>query len=101
MSEQLNPLGLERDRHDGAILLVSEMVSDAVLANHAPVVTLLIEPGTIIVGVEDADGDPVGPIEDDLREALRAAIVDELAAEWGERHDPDGTHVVWFSIAAT
>lgn len=104
VAEQLNPLGLERHRHDGAVLLVSELVSDAVLAHHAPVVTLHIAADEIVLGVEDADGDGDGDSGVDEEpdavesEALRAAIVDEFADEWGERYEPDGTHVVWFSI---
>ncbi|MGN6693534.1 MAG: hypothetical protein ACTHN0_05100 [Aquihabitans sp.] len=99
MSEQLNPLGLRRERHDGAVLLVSELVSDAVLAHHAPVVTLQIEPDTIVVGVEDPNGDVLPRDSDESRpDGMLDAMVDEFADRWGECYEPDGTHVVWFAI---
>jgi anti-sigma regulatory factor (Ser/Thr protein kinase) len=101
MSEQLNPLGLERELHDGAVLLVSELVSDVILrAHHAPVVTLRIEADEILVGVEDAwgEGPPLDGAERGVADSMGRAIVDRVADRWGACYEPDGTQVVWFAL---
>jgi anti-sigma regulatory factor (Ser/Thr protein kinase) len=124
LSQQLNPLGLDRELHDGAVLLVSELVSDVVLrARHAPVVTMRVDADEIVVGVEDAwaDAPPLdehgagtdgelcrgeaGSTAPDLadpgaRDPLSRTIVDHVADRWGSCDAPDGTRVVWFALRA-
>jgi len=100
VSEHLNPLGLQRQRHDGAVLLVSELVSDVVLrAHHVPVVTVRIDPDEVVVGVADVDADLMGPAADAAADELRDRIAEQVVDRWGERYEDDGTHVVWFSVA--
>lgn len=103
ISEQLNPLGLEREQHDGAVLLVSELVTGVVVHSQCPpVVTLRIDPGEIEVAVADGDASgAVGPAQDtdDPTAAFSAQIVDGFAHRWGERIEADGTRVLWFTVA--
>lgn len=106
LSQQLNPLGLDRDLHEGAVLLVSELVSDVVLrARHAPVVTMRVDADEIMVGVEDAwaddpplDGQEPDPQEPGARNPLSRTIVDHVADRWGSCDTPDGTRILWFVL---
>ncbi|WP_028936903.1 SpoIIE family protein phosphatase [Pseudonocardia spinosispora] len=93
---------------DTVLLLASELCDNATL--HAGTefeVELSIRPDEIMVAVTDHGA---GPLELHLSRPRpkfgRAAshgrglmLVEQLATSWGTRHDRDGTHRIWFSIA--
>ena len=86
---------------DVAALLVSELVTNAVLHARTPmVVTVTIRDGLVRVGVQD--GSPTLPA---LREYDRSAatgrglqMVERLASRWGVDVN-DGSKTVWFELA--
>ena len=88
---------------DTAMLLVSEVTTNAVL--HARTsVTVQVQVTGDVVRVEVTDGSPAvprihsyGPTSATGR-GLR--LVDQLARSWGVRDDPDGGKVVWFEVGA-
>jgi len=93
-------------RHDGAptevaALLVSELVTNAVLHARTPmVVTVTANDGSVRVGVQD--GSPTLPA---LRQYDRSAstgrglqMVERLASRWGVDAD-DRSKTVWFELA--
>lgn len=95
---------------DTVVLLASELCENAVL--HAGTefeVELVVTPAEITVSVTDRGQ---GALELHLakprRQYGRAAthgrgleLVQRLATTWGTRHESDGRHVIWFSIART
>jgi anti-sigma regulatory factor (Ser/Thr protein kinase) len=85
---------------EGATLLVSELVTNAVLhARTAPQITLRLNEGRLWVGVHD--GSPVIPAP--KRYGPNAAtgrglqLVQQVAANWGVEKDGTGK-VVWFEL---
>ena len=96
------------DLVDTAVLLASELCENAVI--HAGTefeVLLTIDASTLTVAVTDRGA---GPLEAHLaqprRRYGRAAshgrgleMVQRLATTWGTRHESDGRHVIWFSLA--
>jgi len=93
---------------DTVILLASELCENSVL--HAGTefdVTLRIDAAEVVVTVSDRGA---GPLEQHLsqprRRYGRAAahgrglqLLSKLATAWGTRHEQDGTHSTWFSVA--
>ena len=93
---------------DTVVLLASELCENSVL--HAGTefdVTLRIDDAEVIVTVSDRGA---GPLEQHLsqprRRYGRAAahgrglqLLSKLATAWGTRHEQDGTHSTWFSVA--
>ncbi len=104
--------GLDREREadlaDTAVLLASELCENAVL--HAGTefeVTITITADDVTVAVGDRGA---GPLELHLAQPRqrygRAAthgrgltLVQRLSTAWGTRHDHDGRHVIWFTLA--
>jgi anti-sigma regulatory factor (Ser/Thr protein kinase) len=102
-----------RERVDGwpvevvdlAVLMTSELVTNAVVHGHAPVELLVID-DAVRVRVEVADGLP-GPLSyaPDGAAVVRTSgrgliIVDRLADRWGCRPREDLTgKVVWFELS--
>jgi serine phosphatase RsbU (regulator of sigma subunit)/anti-sigma regulatory factor (Ser/Thr protein kinase) len=98
------------DVADVVVLLASELCENAVL--HAGTefeVDLRVEPDEVVVTVSDHGA---GPLEQHLaqprRRYGRAAahgrgllLLTRLATAWGTRHERDGTHRTWFSVATT
>ncbi|WP_214404630.1 SpoIIE family protein phosphatase [Pseudonocardia lacus] len=105
--EELDP-DREADLADTTILLASELCENAVL--HAGTefeVTVTITEDEVTVAVADRGA---GPLELHLAQPRqrygRAAthgrgltLVQRLSTAWGTRHDNDGRHAVWFSMA--
>ena len=105
--DELDP-DREADLVDTAILLASELCENAVL--HAGTefeVTVTVSEDEVVVAVGDRGA---GPLELHLAQPRqrygRAAthgrglsLVERLATAWGTRHDSDGRHTVWFSLA--
>jgi phosphoserine phosphatase RsbU/P len=93
---------------DTVVLLASELCENSVL--HAGTefdVTLRIDAAEVVVTVSDRGA---GPLEQHLsqprRRYGRAAahgrglqLLSKLATAWGTRHEQDGTHSTWFSVA--
>jgi GAF domain-containing protein/anti-sigma regulatory factor (Ser/Thr protein kinase) len=98
----------EADLVDTAILLASELCENAVL--HAGTefdVTVTVTEDELTVAVGDRGA---GPLEVHLAQPRQRygraathgrglALVQRLATAWGTRHDKDGRHTVWFSLA--
>jgi phosphoserine phosphatase RsbU/P len=96
------------DLVDTAILLASELCENAVL--HAGTefeVALTVTEAEIDVAVTDRGA---GPLELHLSQPRQRygraathgrglALVQRLATTWGTRHEADGRHVTWFSLA--
>ena len=86
---------------DTAMLLVSEVTTNAVLHARTPV-TVQVQVTAGVVRVEVTDGSAAvprihgyGPTAATGR-GLR--LVDQLARSWGVRDKPDGGKVVWFEV---
>lgn len=97
--------GWPADVLDLAVLLTSELVSNAVVHGHSPVELLVSHDGHRI-RVEVADGLP-GPLPQapdrpagDRTSGRGLVIVDQLADRWGcrPRENPAGK-VVWFELS--
>ncbi len=98
----------DSDLLDTAVLLTSELCENAVLhAGTELEVAVTVTDAEITVAVTDRGA---GPLELHLsqprRRSGRAAehgrgltLVARLATTWGTRHEFDGRHVVWFSLA--
>ena len=93
---------------DTVVLLASELCENAVL--HAGTefeVALRIDDAEVVVTVSDRGA---GPLEQHLAQPRRRygraaahgrglALLSRLATAWGTRHEQDGTHRTWFSVA--
>ena len=105
------PVGDGRDLPefvDDVVLLVSEMCENAVMhAGTAFDVSVVADDGEVTVAVTDRGP---GALELHLAEPRqrygRAAthgrglsLIAKLATTWGTRHDADGRHTVWFTLA--
>ena len=98
------------DVADTVVLLASELCENSVLhAGTEYEVALRIDAAEVLVTVSDRGA---GPLEQHLaqprRRYGRAAahgrglqLVAKLATAWGTRHEQDGTHRTWFSVATT
>jgi anti-sigma regulatory factor (Ser/Thr protein kinase) len=93
--------GVEASVVDLAVLLVSELVTNAVVHARSGVrVTIHLDPHRVRVDVEDqGPGRPlVRPFTRDRPNGRGLWIVDRLATEWGtERHAK--RKIVWFEVA--
>ena len=108
----LDEAGLTEPGRDAAadtvVLLASELSENAVL--HAGTefeVALRIDDAEVVVTVSDRGA---GPLEQHLAQPRRRygraaahgrglALLSRLATAWGTRHEQDGTHRTWFSVA--
>jgi phosphoserine phosphatase RsbU/P len=100
--------GVDPDLVDTVILLASELCENAVL--HAGTefdVALTVTDAEVTVAVTDRGP---GPLELHLAQPRQRygraashgrglALVQRLATTWGTRHEADGQHVIWFSLA--
>ncbi len=106
LQQSLDPAGM--DLFDIAVLLASELCENAVL--HAGTefeVALTITDDQVRVDVTDRGS---GPLEEHLAQPRRSygraaghgrglELVQRLSTVWGTRHESDGRHTVWFSLA--
>ena len=85
---------------DDLVLVVSEIVTNAVRHGSPPVRLQVVVDGDLVV-VQVADGSPSPPVPRDADEQAEGgrgmALVDLLAAEHGVRRDPPGK-TVWASV---
>jgi serine phosphatase RsbU (regulator of sigma subunit)/anti-sigma regulatory factor (Ser/Thr protein kinase) len=100
--------GVDPDVVDTVVLLASELCENAVL--HAGTefeVALTVTEAEIAVAVTDRGP---GPLELHLAQPRQRygraashgrglALVQRLSTAWGTRHEADGRHVIWFSLA--
>jgi phosphoserine phosphatase RsbU/P len=108
--EALTEAGRDDDVADTVVLLASELCENSVLhAGTEYEVALRIDAAEVLVTVSDRGA---GPLEQHLaqprRRYGRAAahgrglqLLAKLATAWGTRHEQDGTHRTWFSVATT
>jgi phosphoserine phosphatase RsbU/P len=103
-------LGVNADLADTAVLLTSELAENAVL--HAGTdfeITLDVDDSAVTVAITDRGAGALElHLEHPRRRYGRAAthgrgllMVARLAASWGTRHERDGRHTTWFSLART
>jgi len=88
---------------DTVILLVSEVVTNAVL--HArSVIRLVVEDRDDVARVEVHDRSPMPPRMHNFRLASATGrglrLLDQLSRTWGVEVHPDGGKVVWFEVGA-
>ena len=105
VSDVLATWGLGDGVVERSQLLVSELVSNAVLHGSAPVRMSIVDdsgaaPGICVEVSNAGDGKPVmRRAERDELSGRGLQLIDELAVSWGTRSD-DGRTAVWFRIAA-
>ena len=101
MAEQLEPLGVEPEVAESALLLLSELVTNVVThTDSAPTIGIEVGGDRVLVEVGDSDRRPAA-IRDQEAGPLGGwglRIVDQIASSWGVRPGPDGAKVVWFAI---
>jgi anti-sigma regulatory factor (Ser/Thr protein kinase) len=104
MAAHLHSQGIEGDVADSAVLLVSELVTNAILHGEPPVELRVGVPGSLVhVEVHDSDREShphVGPVRGPASERLGGrglSLVQELSSRWGLWEDDDGK-CVWFEI---
>ena len=88
-------------RTDDAILVVSEMVTNALLHAEPPVTVNLVQLDDVLrIEVRDGAHRPVlaeAPANDDSMTGRGLAVVDALAAKWGVDPEPEGK-MVWAEL---
>lgn len=113
LTAAMTEAGLTAEGPDGAVvdtvvLLASELCENSVL--HAGTefeVAVSVDVTEVVVTVSDRGA---GPLEQHLAQPRRRygraaahgrglALLSRLATSWGTRHDQDGTHHTWFSVA--
>jgi anti-sigma regulatory factor (Ser/Thr protein kinase) len=100
MAEHLRSWGCDQTVDD-ATLLVSELVTNAVLHARAPV-DVVVRKGRMAVRVEVFDeGTGVPQVRFDEIDALHGrglGLVQAVAARWGINEDNEGGKTVWFEL---
>jgi len=98
--EQMSDSGTLADV-DTALLLVSEVVTNALLHGSAPRM-LTVDVRADTVRVEVADGSPVLPRVHGFAATAATGrglrLLDSLASRWGADPDPGDGKVVWFEV---
>lgn len=104
MNEHLHQQGIAGDVADSAVLLVSELVTNAILHGEPPVELRVAVPGGHLhVEVHDSDTDSVlhlPAMGEPSRERLGGrglGLVAALSSRWG-LHSDDSGKCVWFEI---
>lgn len=98
--KQCRTFGISDEARETAVLLTSEVVTNAFLHGRSGArVALTTTPGRLLVEVGD-DNSRLPRMVAQSPEALDGrglTIVDMLASDWGARED-DGGKVVWFEL---
>ncbi len=88
---------------DTASLLVTEIVTNAVLHAMAPM-TLRVEVGADVVRIEVRDGSQLRPRMHAFSATAATGrglrLLESLAVQWGVRPEPGGGKIVWFEVGA-
>ena len=89
--------------HDAASLVVSELVTNAVVhARSGPLLVLSVRGDVLRISVRDDDGGtPPRPlaVDDDASHGRGLALVDAVGRRWGVEQLPDGGKSVWCELA--
>lgn len=95
---------LDREITDTAVLLVSELVTNAIRYGGSPVeLALRLSEGRLRVEVSDGSPEAPSPRDVDLRRAggRGLSIVSQLAQRWGSAPSATGAgKTVWFELVA-
>ena len=101
--ESLTTIGVAEPAIDSAVLLASELATNAVLHARTPFHVLVTRPDEADVTVAVRDLGPLLPTLRpmvDLQTTGRGLrLVDTLATAWGVEATDDGGKSVWFSVA--
>lgn len=85
---------------DEAVLLVSELVTNALRYAHGPIGVRMVRGSSLLVEVSDSLADPpterVPDVDDEGGRGIQ--LVAQSARRWGTRHGPVGK-TVWFELA--
>lgn len=87
---------------DIAELLTSELVTNALIHAHSQVtIEIRAEAGRVRISVADTASSPATPRPGslDATTGRGLALVEALAADWGQTPTPDGK-IVWFELEA-
>jgi len=101
VAQQCHRAGIAVDVCETALLLTSEVVTNAVLHGRSEVrLRVVVTPGVLHVEVgDDNSRHPQRASPDDgALDGRGMAIIDVLATRWGVRDTPNGK-VVWFDVA--
>lgn len=102
VAERCAAAGLSRQSRDDALLITSELVTNAVLHGRSEV-CLEVDASTALLRVSVLDENsrhPVAVVEDpDALDGRGLALVSALARRWGVEERPLGK-AVWFEVAA-
>jgi anti-sigma regulatory factor (Ser/Thr protein kinase) len=90
---------------DAAVLLTSELVTNAMLHTDSEQVEVRIRlgPGSIRIGVRDDDAaspEPAAPAQEETS-GRGLQIVETLSDTWGVHHSESGGKCIWFSMSPT
>jgi anti-sigma regulatory factor (Ser/Thr protein kinase) len=101
LADALTAWGVDDADTDVAVLLTSEILTNAIRYGDPPVrVRAELQRGALVVVVDDAGRDRVPPVEPvawDQRGGRGLYLVDALATRWGVREEPAGKQV-WFEL---
>ncbi len=102
VTEVLDRWGCDRSGREDLLLVVSELVTNAVVHGAEPiVVTVVRAPGRVRVEVTDAATDS-SPHSSRIRQDAEAGrgldVVTQLAAAWGWRASPGRGKTVWAEL---
>lgn len=104
MSAHLSRQGIEGDVADSAVLLVSELVTNAILHGEPPVeLRVGVPAGTVHVEVHDSDRESrlhlarISELGTERLGGRGLGLVDALSSRWGLVEDDSGK-CVWFEI---
>jgi anti-sigma regulatory factor (Ser/Thr protein kinase) len=101
VGEALSQWGVDGDDCEVTVLLVSELVTNALLHSRPPFELRARREGDVL-RVEMADADPDGwpvirPTRQDVPGGRGLRLVESLATTWGTERDPRGKRV-WFEV---
>jgi anti-sigma regulatory factor (Ser/Thr protein kinase) len=101
VAEQCTALGLPRARYDDALLLTSELVTNAVLHGRSEVcVEVAVRDRVVRIVVLDENSRHPQPVpqDADALDGRGLALVDAVAEQWGVDDRPLGK-AVWFEMS--
>lgn len=96
-------VGLDGDARETAVLLTSEVVTNAVTHGRSEArVVVTARPQEVLVEVADDNSRPpvLQPLDDDALDGRGVGLLEVAASAWGVREAPVGK-VVWFVVRAS
>lgn len=100
-SDVMRPHNLDPDLERDVVLLVSELVTNAVrYAGGATELRIDVKGRAVRVEVADGDATPARPLPPDpwASSGRGLFIVEKLAGTWGQAGGTNGGKVVWFEV---